>query len=389
MDIERRRVLRLILASLAAAPLAGACGRRGKEWAPHPPPPPGDPLQTLKVRGYRGLADLPYFELDGNGHLRLTVDDLPRCIDFHTHLAFNMFLAPKVDLLRRTGETRYMIDCDGAQPPCTFDLNVYMNHIADGAMLDRMESVARGMVLFGTSASETYTIPNLVAEMDAMGFEKAVLLAIAPGFPFRDDLTTWWADALRRSGSADRFILFGSVKPTSDSAPDDLRKLAGTGIRGVKLHPTMQRFYPDDPRAMSVYEVCEELGLPVFFHAGRAGIEPEFTRKYAVMKNYVGAVSEFPRVRFIFGHSGARDYREAIPIARQHANVWMDVEGQGVGALREMLTALGPEKLVFGSDWPFYPLAATLAKVLIVTGHDQPVRDMILSGNARRFFGEA
>ena len=42
--------------------------------------------------------------------------------------------------------------------------------------------------------------------------------------------------------------------------------------------------------------------------------------------------------------------------------------------------------MLFGTDWPFYHLAATLAKVLIVTdGADRSdIRHAILRGNAER-----
>ena len=57
---------------------------------------------ALRFRGYRGLAALPYFDLDDHGLLRLTVDGLPPVIDFHAHLGMNFLFAPDIDLLRRT-----------------------------------------------------------------------------------------------------------------------------------------------------------------------------------------------------------------------------------------------------------------------------------------------
>ena len=42
--------------------------------------------------------------------------------------------------------------------------------------------------------------------------------------------------------------------------------------------------------------------------------------------------------------------------------------------------------MVFGSDWPFYPLAATLAKVLLVTEGTPDARAAILRDNAERIF---
>ena len=51
-------------------------------------------------------------------------------------------------------------------------------------------------------------------------------------------------------------------------------------------------------------------------------------------------------------------------------------------ALGELIERVGGERLLFGSDWPFYHLAVSLAKVLIVTRDRPDRRDAILRGNA-------
>jgi predicted TIM-barrel fold metal-dependent hydrolase len=65
----------------------------------------------------------------------------------------------------------------------------------------------------------------------------------------------------------------------------------------------------------------------------------------------------------------------------------MDIHGQGVTVLAEMIDRLGGDRLLYGTDWPFYHLAATLAKVLIVTEGRPELRDAILRGNAERLLG--
>jgi predicted TIM-barrel fold metal-dependent hydrolase len=157
----------------------------------------------------------------------------------------------------------------------------------------------------------------------------------------------------------------------------------------VKLHPTMQRFYPDDNDVMEIYQACERLGLVVFFHAGRAGIEPEVTHRYALPRHFEGALSSFPKVDFVIGHAGARDTAAALPLALRYPNAWLGIHGQGVTRLAEMLDATGGERMLYGTDWPFYHLAATLAKVLIVTDRRPEQRDAILRGNAERLLSMA
>ncbi len=390
MRLGRRDLLRLAFAAAAGSALGCGEGDYGeadeaalaRQRADEAARSGRGPHGVLRFRGYRGLAELPWFELDEAKRLRLVLDEPPAGIDLHTHLAMWMLFAPAVDLLRRTGRVSYRLDCDAEEPGCPLDLDVYLNANFTAEALADLRRELRDQLWRGSEASHTYTIPNLLEELDRMGFEQAAVLPIAWGLPFGDDLTAAWLDALGRARARPRLVPFASVHPRDGGWPEKLRGYAARGVRGVKLHPEMQRFYPDDPEAMAIYAECEQLDLPVIFHAGRSGIEPRFLRRYAVIRRYEAPVAEFPGVRFLFGHAGARDAADALRLARERPNVWLEIAGQGVSALHRMLEDLGPKRLVFGSDWPFYPLAATLAKLLIVTEGRPEARRAILRENA-------
>ena len=49
-----------------------------------------------------------------------------------------------------------------------------------------------------------------------------------------------------------------------------LREMAERGARGVKLHPVLQKFEPNETRLHPVYRACNELGLAVLSHTGPA-----------------------------------------------------------------------------------------------------------------------
>jgi predicted TIM-barrel fold metal-dependent hydrolase len=341
------------------------------------------PYGRLRFRGYRGLAELPYFELDEDGELRLTVD-LPPAVDFHTHLGINLLFAPDIDLMRKTSRIQYLLDCDATFPGCDFDLDVYINTAFDEEAHAELRHNVIQQLLLGSDAAATHTIPNLRAEMQRVGFASAVVLPIATGLPFGDDLTERWLATLTGADSRDSFIPFASVHPRFGDWQSDLRRYADSGARGIKVHPEMQLLFPDEPRMMEIYAECQRLGLAVLYHAGRSGIEPEFMRKYALLRRYAPAIESFPKVQFILGHAGARDVDDAVALARQHDNVWLELTGQGVTKLDEIIRTAPTERLLFGSDWPFYPLAATLAKLLLVTEKRQELRAAILRYNADR-----
>jgi hypothetical protein len=345
------------------------------------------PFGPRVYRGYRGLAELPWFELDAEGRLRCVADDLPPAIDIHCHFGMSMLLAPELDLHARTPRVRHLLDCDATDPGCELDLDVYINANFGPDELSALRRGAVAQATIGSSAAATQTIPNLLAEMDACRVAQALVLPIAFGWPFGDDLAERWRAAIAHAGAGDRFLPGGSVHPRDPDRVAVLEREAAAGARAIKLHPTMQRFYPDDPAVMDVYEACDRLGLVVFYHAGRAGIEPEATHRYALPRHYEGAIRAFPGVQFVLGHAGARDVADAVPLARRYENAWLGIHGQGVTRLHEMLEATGGERMLFGTDWPFYHLAATLAKVLIVTEGRPVERHAILRGNAERLLG--
>lgn len=381
----RRGFLRLLAGApaLAAAPALGATGCGGPESTPEERAAlerrrrreqerSGEgPLGELRFEGYRGLAELPWLELDGQGRLALADAGVPAGIDLHTHLGMSMLFAPDVDLSARPERVRYMLDCDAEPGGCELDLDRYMNQNFSPEGLSDLRWNALRQLTVGSPWAATQTIPALAEELERLGFEHATALPIAFGLPFGDELSERWLAALDGSPHAGRVLPGCSVHPSDPEKRARLRRYVRQGARILKLHPEMQRFRPDAAEAMEVYEECERLGLPVIFHAGRSGIEPEWLRPYALVRHLEAPAAEFPELPMVLGHGGALDWPDAIPLAARHANLSLGIASLGASAILEMVRELGPERLTFGSDWPFYPVASALAKVLVV-GRERP-----------------
>ncbi|NQX88036.1 MAG: amidohydrolase family protein [Halioglobus sp.] len=338
--------------------------------------------------GYRGLAALPWFGLDDAGQLLCIDDSIPAPIDVHCHLGMSVLFKPELDLQTKTPRVRHLLDCDAASPGSPFDLDIYANgNFSEEALSDlRAHTIAQG--LWGSEYAATQTIPNLLREMDSMRVDKALLLPIKLGLPFGDTLTEDWRDAVTSMGHTNRLHPGLSVYPGAKSAIAEMREHAKRGARVMKLHPTVQRFYPDHPEAMHLYNEAERLGLVIFFHGGRAGIEPESSHPFAIPRHYEAALQEFPNVQFILGHGGARDGAAMLELATRHNNAWLGIHGQSLTRLEAMIQHTGGERLLFGTDWPFYHMGASLAKVLIATqakGREK-IRKDILRGNAMALF---
>ena len=80
------------------------------------------------------------------------------------------------------------------------------------------------------------------------------------------------AAAVRRH--SDILIGFGSVDPWKGAlAINETRRcIEELGLRGMKFHPGVQAFAPNDERFYPLWETCSRLGVPVIFHTGMSGI---------------------------------------------------------------------------------------------------------------------
>ena len=205
------------------------------------------PYGLHQYQGYRGLAELPWFDLNKKAELICVDETVPRAIDMHCHLGMSMLFKPDLDLLARTDRVMHLLDCDGSDPGCLLDLDIYINGNFSEAALDELQQNTLAQALWGSRFAKTQTLPNLLAEMDSMRVQTTLLLPIKLGLPFGDTLFEDWHSALSTFGDAERFHLGASVHPEAANRIEQLRYQAKHGARVVKLHPTVQRFYPDDP----------------------------------------------------------------------------------------------------------------------------------------------
>ena len=326
---------------------------------------------------HMGLADLPYFELRDGDHLVLADADLGPAIDFHTHLALAYVRPMQVDLQRAHPVTQHYLPMYRS-----LDLDVYQNRNFTPEDLKRM---TRDLTLSSLTAGgmrATHTIPNLKREMDDLQIRASVLLAI--DYPALSDNARTWLQAA--SGQRE-LVVFGSVHPFSRHVERKLDRQKAMGARGIKVHPAVQVVRPDWPRCLDFYRLCGDRGLPVLFHCGPVGIEPRLGRYMCQVRFYSRAIEQVPNTVFVLGHSGALQMNEALQIARRHENVYLELASQSVSNIRKILDEGPTDRVLFGSDWPFYHQATALAKVLIATEGRPEVRRQVLYGNAARLLG--
>lgn len=172
------------------------------------------------------------------------------------------------------------------------------------------------------------------------------------------------------------------ANPRSPSMEDELAEfLDHPRFLGVKLHPLLDGYHPDDPSVHPVYEVAGRRDVPVLVHSGH----PIFTLPWSIEE----AIVHFPATRVILGHMGHGNIiyiNAAIDVAERNSNVWLETSGMPMHTkIREAVERVGSDRVLYGSDAPFHHPVVEMEKVKR-SGLPQNLVEQVLGENARRLF---
>jgi len=168
-------------------------------------------------------------------------------------------------------------------------------------------------------------------------------------------------------------------------------------VKGLKLYPGYEPFFPWDPRVRVVYELAVEFDVPVMIHSGDT-YSPTAKIKYAHPLQIDEVAVDFPQLKIIICHLGNPWFRDCIEVVYKNSNVFADLSGLVLGnfnsaferylkkQLDEILLYAGePSWLLFGSDWPLCDMAdyANFLRKTKLTAED---KEKIFFLNAQRLF---
>ena len=215
------------------------------------------------------------------------------------------------------------------------------------------------------------SVEEFLADLDEAGIRKAIVLS--------DMRTTPEQVAAFVKKASERLIGFGYVNPLLHHAEKELRRQREElGLFGLKLYPCMDSYSPDDPNTFEVYDVAQELNIPVLFH--QAGVPESHDLLTHTDPSQIDVVAKnFPEMRIVLAHLGYPRVDETLYVLRKHKNVYADISWP-YGNInhpsylwllwRDLLTALNLgvlQKLVFGTDYPGI--------------RQRPYLDMLMSAN--------
>jgi len=257
------------------------------------------------------------------------------------------------------------------------------------ALQDRSDLTHAVIVnLFATDLFRDEAVAGLATTLDAEERRRAVE-EITAGLGDAMVRYNEWLIAVTRGRRG--FTPFVAIDPHVRTADDNvahLREMAERGARGVKIHPVLQRFFPDDPRMMPVYQTCVELGLTVLSHSGstRDG------EQWAAPSSFRPVMQQVPDLHLVLAHLGGGAWRETPDFATAFPTVTFDLseiihwlgasESLPARAFVELVRSIGVERVMLGSDYPWYDPIETFEILTALPGFSEGEVDAIAGLNA-------
>lgn len=257
-----------------------------------------------------------------------------------------------------------------APAPQVFDIHVHLHHGAESLADYRAKAnkAAFGAMWFGGPNQALAGQPARIRESNDG------LLALAARTP--------------------EMVPIATVHPyDGPAAIAELERVAGRGVKVLKIHPHTQKFDVADPRVLDLVRRAGALGMFVLIDNGN--ILPGDSEK---LFNLALAA---PRTRFIFAHMGMMSFRSwnILKAARTAENLFGDninfdisatvavvadspIEDEFVWTIRNV----GVEHVLLGSDYPQYSLEANL-QALERLPLTEAEKRAIRVGNAARLLG--
>jgi L-fuconolactonase len=226
-----------------------------------------------------------------------------------------------------------------------------------------------------THPPEGDATPEMLLDlMRAHGVARTVLVQV---IHYRWD-NSYALDALRRY--PEHFQAVARVNPNSPAAPDDLSRRVEEGFRGVRLSPAADAAgdWIDGPLMPPLWQRAESLGVPMLILAPATRL-PDVER----------LIERYPALTVVIDHMAdcpidRPDLLEGLLRLARYPKVFVKIShtwSLSAGAypytdtfaqVKRVYDAFGPQRLMWGTDWPLIQNYCGYGKALSVVRDEMP-----------------
>jgi len=162
------------------------------------------------------------------------------------------------------------------------------------------------------------------------------------------------------------------INPHEPDAVDILEKSFQAGFRGLKLSPMSHRFSFASKAVAKLIDRCNNLAFPVYSHVVYS--------PGASTAKFVSLAKQFSKTNFILGHMGFGPAdQEALEAAEKLDNFFLETSSGSFLHIKEAVRRAGPDKIIFGSEFPLSHPKVELEKILILNLPESDMEKIVYS----------
>ena len=181
----------------------------------------------------------------------------------------------------------------------------------------------------------------------------------------------------------EKFTGLGTLHPDSESLGAEVEEILSLGLKGVKLHPDIQKFKIDDHRLFKIYELCEGR-LPILMHTGDHRFD------FSNPNRMKPVLDTFKGLTVIGAHFGGWSvWDEATKNLSGYENFYVDCSSSLYACTKEkakeLISAYGTDRVLFGTDYPMW-FPESEIEMFMQIDLSEAEREAILRKNAEKLF---
>lgn len=259
-------------------------------------------------------------------------------------------------------------------------VDIHAHAFPDAIALKAAESIGE---FYHMPVRHNGTVSQLLDLYKEAGISRGCVHSVAITPHSVDSINRFIAGAVREH--PETLTGYGSIHPGCEDLPGLIRQVKELGLKGLKIHPDMQRFALDSPESMNMFAAIEG-ELPIIIHTG------DYRYKYSGPRQMKRVLDAFPKLVCVCAHLGGwSEWDEACEILTGYENAYVDTSSSlyalSPEKARKIVRCFSRERVLFGTDYPMWNPAEELERFhqMKLTEKEE---EQILCLNARDLLNE-
>ena len=231
------------------------------------------------------------------------------------------------------------------------------------------------------SISSDGTLSSLLTRNSQAGITLSLVHSVATDWRRVQSINDYLMRTVAEHSSC--LVGFGTLHPDHPAPRKEMERIKAGGLLGIKLHPDIQQFPLDDPKAMVLFRHMAELGMPLLAHIGDTRFSFSEPARLAHVMDMV------PELQVIGAHLGGWSmWQEGCRVLAGRSGLWVDCSSS-LFALTpqeavEIIRRYCAERVFFGTDYPLWDPVEEVRRFLAIPLTEEE-RDLILYQNFEAF----